>query len=78
MHAALMNFAFLCHETAYAHLIKESNLISGKETEDNVNFNPRISSGHRPMAYFEAIREKTTNGWADGWADGWTDEQSYL
>ena len=58
--------------------LKESNLLSGKETEDDVNFNPRISSGHRPMADFEAIREKTTNGWADGWADGRTDEQSYL
>ena len=74
MHAALMNFAFLCHETAYAHLIKESNLISGKETEDDVNFNPRISSGHRPMAEFEAIREKMT----DGWLVGQTDEQSLL
>ena len=71
MHAALMNFAFLCHETAYAHLIKESNLISGKETEDDVNFNPRISSGHRPMAEFEAIREKM-----DGRTDGQTNRAS--
>ena len=44
------------------------------ETEDDVNFNPRISSGQRPMAEFEAIREKTI----DGWADGWTDKQSLL
>ena len=73
-HAAVMNSAFLCHETACAHLIKESNLLSGKETADDVNFNPRISIGERPTAEFEAIREKMT----DGWADGQTDEQSLL